>query len=114
MVLTWLVNQLRFKDSEEKPEELVKPTQEKAGSFGEFVKLPETKQFISEWRQKKKFTRRGVEDLLRILWPQQGSNKGIIKAAGNLLSKLTGEDGLLGAITALKIVPEGLMKRLKA
>lgn len=114
MVLGWFLGLMRFKEreGEEAKIEVTRPTQEKSVTFNEFTKTAEVKKFISEWKDKKKFTRRGVEKLLSVLWLQHDSNKGILKAAGDILSALTGEDGLLKVLTGFKLIPEGLRRIL--
>ncbi len=122
MVFAWFLGLMKFKDERQqapdpefrKPEqEQVRSGEEKAASFKEFTKLPETRKFVSEWMKKKNFTRRGVEKLLEILWLQHDSNKKILRAAGDILSALTGEDGLLKVLSGFKLIPEGLFKIIK-
>jgi len=109
MVLTWFLGLLKFKEEDK---EEIKVTQDKSESVDKFLKTGETKKFVSEWQEKKKFTRRGVEKLLGVLWLQHDSNKKILKAAGDILSALTGEDGLMKVLSGFKLVPEGLRKLL--
>lgn len=119
MVFAWFLGLMKFKDEESGPQikrpdgEQMRGTEQKAANFVEFTKMPETKKFVSNWMDKKKFTRRGVEKLLEVLWVQHDSNKKILKAAGDILSALTGEDGLLKVLSGFKLIPEGLLKMLK-
>ncbi len=118
MVFVGLLGLFKFKGDKEDESDggvTTKPpaTEEKAGSFVEFTRLPETKKFVSEWMNKKKFTRRGVEKLLQVLWLQHDNNKKILKAASDILSALTGEDGLLKVLSGFKLIPDGLRRILK-
>lgn len=112
MVLAWFLGLMKFKEKDEEEKEEVKVTQDKSESFDKFVKTTESKKFVSDWQEKKKFTRRGIEKLLKVLFLQHNSNKTVLKAAGDILSSLTGEDGLLKVLTGFKLVPDGLRKLL--
>ena len=118
MVFVGLLGLFKFKGGKESDADevvaLKSPVaEEKSGSFVEFTRLPETKKFVSEWMNKKKFTRRGIEKLLEVLWLQHDNNKKIRKAASDILSALTGEDGLLKVLSGFKLIPEGLRRILK-
>ncbi len=111
MVLTMLLGLLKFKEEDEEKTE-VKQNLEKSALLTDFLKATETRKFISDWKEKKKFTRRGIEKLLGVLFFQHDSNKKALKAAGDILSALTGEDGLMKVLGGFKLVPEGLRKLL--
>ena len=100
--------EMKYVEPEEKPAEQ-KQVQEKSSSFEEFSKKKEVKEFTDNWK-KKGFTKRGVSDLLLILWYREASDKGILKAAGDLLSKLKGEDALSSVLGLFKIKSEPLLK----
>lgn len=96
--------EMKMKEPEEgqaKPVQM----QEKSSSYDEFSKKKEVKQFIDNWK-KKGYTRRGVQDLLLILWYRENTDKGILKAAGDLLSKLKGDDALESVLSLFKIKSE--------
>ncbi len=112
MVMAWFLGLMKFKEKDEEDLQQTKAPSEKSESLNAFLKTPETKKFVSEWQEKKKFTKRGIEKLLGVLWLQHDSNKKIMKAAGDILSALTGEDGLLKVLSGFKLVPEGLRKIL--
>ena len=114
MVLGWFLGVLKFKDKDEEdaPQIKIAANEEKSANFKEFTKAPEVKKFVSDWKQKKNFTRRGIEKLLLVLFLQHDSNKKVLKAAGDILSALTGEDGLLKVLSGFKLIPEGLRKIL--
>ena len=113
MVLSLFLGLLKFKERDEEEEKTqTKTTQDKSSDFKEFVKTAEAKTFVKDWQQKKNFTKRGIEKLLNVLFLQHDSNKKILKTAGDILSALTGEDGLLKVLTGFKLVPEGLRKLL--
>ncbi len=101
-----------LKQKDEKKEEVLKQEFDKEKSFENFLKTPEVKKFLNEWR-KKEYTKRGVSKLLLILWPLYNNKKSILKAAEDILASLKGEDALSKLINALKLVPEGIMKVIK-
>ena len=105
----------RLKDKE--PD--VKSKSEKSTTATEFIRSPETRKMVSNWTKgekgkKPKFTRRGVEELLKITWLIAPSDKRARKRAEELLSSLIGQDGLNKVLGALKLASEGIMKKLKA
>lgn len=101
---------LKFKEEKEgEMKEEQKPEQ----NFDQFLKTPEAKKFMEDWR-KKGYTKRGVSKLISILWPIHSEKKGVLKAAQDILASLKGEDALGKLLSALKLVPEGIMKVIKS
>jgi len=97
---------------EKKPEpELEKRPSEKSKSSEQFIKSPETQKFISKW-MKKNYTKRGITKLLMRMWLLSSSDKKALKAAEEILSALIGMDGLSKVLGALKLVSEGIMKKV--
>lgn len=112
MVFGFLLGQLRgsmFKEEEEPKVAQVKPENVKSDSVGSFLKTPETRQFMSEWKGKG-YTKRGITKLFSALWGLHNSDKNVRGAAKDILSSLIGEDGLGKVLGALKLIPEGIMK----
>lgn len=103
-------NMLKFG---EKKEEEPAQTQKPEATFEQFVKTPEAKKFMDDWK-KKQYTKRGISKLLAILWPIHKDGKSVLKAAGDILSALKGEDALGKMLSALKLVPEGILKVIKS
>jgi hypothetical protein len=97
----------------EPKEEEPKVEEAKSDSFDKFLKTPETKKFMEDWK-KKGYTKRGVVKLLLVLWPIYNDNKSILKAAEDILASLKGEDALGRLLNALKLVPEGIRKIINA
>ncbi len=101
---------LKFKEGKD---EGLKEEQKPEQSFDQFLKTPEAKKFTDDWK-KKGYTKRGVSKLLEVLWPIYNEKKGVLKAAGDILASLKGEDALGKLLSALKLVPEGIMKVIKS
>ncbi len=98
--------------------EVKSSTEVKAASADEFLKLPETKDFVREWSAKTRdgqslYTKRGINLLLRMLFPNFGSNKKVLNAAKEVLAMLGGMDGLSGFLMGWKAKSEGIIKVLK-
>lgn len=102
-----------LKFGEKKEEEEPKEEMKKPESVDAFLKTQEAKKFTEEWK-KKGYTKRGVSKLLSILWPIYNDKKGLLKAAQDILASLKGEDALGKLLSALKLVPEGIMKVIKS
>jgi hypothetical protein len=105
-------------EEEEKGPEKKGPESQKSSSSDEFLRSPETKAFVNSWTKKDMgdeaaYTKRGVNSLLRELYPNYGSDKAILQSADMLLKKLGGKDGLTGFLAGWKAKSEGLMKGLK-
>ena len=104
---------------EPEPEQSNTSTQsEKSTSLEEFLKSPETKQFIREWSSKTKegrqiFKRRGITELLSELFSSQSTNRRVLTAASKILKLLGGMDGLDGFLAGLKAKSEGIMSGIK-
>ncbi|MEW6748945.1 MAG: hypothetical protein AB1295_04525 [Candidatus Micrarchaeota archaeon] len=92
------------------------PEQQKSSSADEFFKSAGTKNFVNNWVRKGEpnYTKRGINQLLRELFPRYESDKAVIKAADNVLKMLRGEDGLTGFLAGMKATPSGIMKGLKS
>lgn len=87
---------------------------DKSDSVQDFLKTPEMKSLIKEYSETKKaYTKRGITKLVQHLWPLFDSNSKMTKAVSEILKALKGEDGLQGMLSALKLIPEGIMKGLK-
>ncbi len=91
---------------------------EKSTTSEEFLKTPETKEFIREWSGKMRdgkpiYTRRGLTALLRALHPSFDSDKKVRTNAKEILSLLGGMDGLTGFLAGWKAKSEGLLKSIK-
>ena len=117
-MLTSLFAKLKEKKPEE--EELEKAAKKTAG-VEEFIKTADAQKFIRQWSMKKDsqgrrvYTKRGVTALLSALHQVPGldSDKGVLKAADEILLKLRGMDGLQGFLLGWKAKSEGIMKGLK-
>ena len=93
-------------------------TEVKASSADEFLRMPETKDFVREWSAKTRdgqplYTKRGINLLIRMLFPNFESNKKVLSAAKEVLSMLGGMDGLSGFLMGWKAKSEGIIKVLK-
>ncbi|MFH0737073.1 MAG: hypothetical protein V1827_00785 [Candidatus Micrarchaeota archaeon] len=105
-------------EEERGPETTKAPESQKSSSPEEFLRSPETREFVNSWTDKSKdgenaYTKRGVNTLLRELYPNYGSDKAILKSADMILKMLGGKDGLTGFLAGWKAKSEGLMKGLK-
>lgn len=91
---------------------------EKSATSEEFLKTPETRDFIREWSGKMRdgkqlYTKRGLTALLRALHPSFDSDKKVRTNAKEILSLLGGMDGLTGFLAGWKAKSEGLLKSIK-
>ncbi|MBI5051183.1 hypothetical protein HZC08_00320 [Candidatus Micrarchaeota archaeon] len=106
-----------FKFGEQKKDD--PPVQEtsaefKSNSVQDFLKTQEIKKMVKDFSENKKaFTKRGITKLIQHLWPSFSSDRKLTKAVSEILKALRGEDGLQGMLSALKLIPEGIMKGLK-
>ncbi len=115
MVFGWLLGQVRFGGKEgegpavaqEKP-----PDESKVGTVDDFIKSQEARKLAEKWKAKG-FTKRGIGQLLRVLWLFHKSDKTALKEGDGILSALKGEDGLGRILGVLKLATEGLMKMKK-
>ncbi len=88
----------------------IDPDEFKSKNFDNFLKDSETQKKIKEWMTKWSYKKRGIMALLYILWLDGASNKNVLKQAGDILSKLKGEDIFAKFLNVLKLKPEGKMK----
>ncbi len=106
-------------EEEKEPEVTQKPPEsQKSSNADDFLKTPETKEFINSWAGKMKddkpvYTKRGITSLLRELYPNYDSNKAILLGADKVLKLLGGMDGLTAFLAGWKAKSEGLIKGLK-
>ena len=116
MVVGWLfsqMGQLRFGESKQPDFEQAKPPEESNVSTAEsFLKSQEAKKLADKWKAKG-FTKRGISQLLRVLWLFRKSDKDALKEGDGILSALKGEDGLGKILGVLKLATEGLMRMKK-
>lgn len=80
---------------------------EETVNYANFMKQPETKEFLEKW--KKKYKKVGVTELLFRLWVLSGSSKNsktLLKEASEILEKLKGEGGWFSFLSELKLIPE--------
>ena len=106
-------------EGKKEPETTQNPETVRSNSSEEFLKTPETKEFVGTWAARMKdgkpmVTKRGVTDLLGSLYSASNlSNKEIMREADRILLRLTGLDGFSGALSKMKAATEGLVKGLK-
>ncbi len=115
----------QFKQAQAAPKEeseemkVEKPVaSEKSTTSEEFLKTPETREFVREWSGKMRdgkplYTKRGLTALLRALHPSFDSDKKVRANAKDILSMLGGMDGLTGFLAGWKAKSEGLLKSIK-
>lgn len=107
---------------DEEPEVKEKPPEsQKSGSSEEFIKTPEAKRFVDKWYSRSKdgkpvYTKRGVTQLLKLLFPNPGfrKNSDVLDSADEILSMLGGMDGLQGFLAGWKAKSEGIIKGIKS
>jgi hypothetical protein len=112
---------MREAGEEEKPAQTVKPPeQQKSPSSEEFIRKPETREFISSWAARKRddgeplYTKRGITALLKVVYPNFDSDKKILAGADEVLKMLGGMDGLQGFLMGWKAKSEGIIKSIKS
>ncbi len=99
-----------FKPGEQKKEE--EETVTKADSLEKFLKTQDVKQLTEEF-MREGYTKRGINDLLSVVYSLYNTDKMIVKRARAILTLLKGKDGLKGFFAGLKLSTEGLLKALK-
>ncbi len=115
------LGQLQMKNPEEGQQVEKKPEEVKSSSSEQFLKTPETREFIKDWSSrmrdgKQMYSRAGITELLRNMHQSQGlkSDKEVLATSANILSMLTGMGELRSFLAGWKAKSEGIIKSVKS
>jgi hypothetical protein len=97
-----------------------KPEEARSTSAETFLRTPEAREFVKDWSSRMKdgapmYTKRGVTELLRNMSqiPGLSTDKDVLKASGDILTKLGGMDKLQSFLAGWKAKSEGIIRGIK-